>query len=220
MAHDDIPPLPKSSSGLNGCLIGCLIFFAVAVAGAGLVGYAMYRGATGMLNAATETAPRELPPLTLSEEEKLASEEKLAQLSSAFESGGDSKEFTLSGEDINVMLRAKENTRLFGESVYVTVANGEIRGEVSFPLGELIPLLDGRYLNGSATFNVSASDGRLFVFIESFQVKGEDAPPEVMAQLRVQNLAQDMANDPSIRDFVAKIEAIRVEEDRVIVTLK
>ena len=220
MAHDDVPPLPKSSSGLNGCLIGCLIFFAVAVVGGGLVMYAGYRGVTGMLDAATETAPREIPPLALSEEEKKASEEKLTQLSTAFETGGDTKEFTLTGDDINVMLRAKENTRLFGESVYVTVANGEIRGEVSLALGQLIPLLDGRYLNGSATFNVSASDGRLFVFIESFQVKGEDAPPEMMAQLRVQNLAQEMANDPSLRDFVQKIEAIRVEEDRVIVTLK
>lgn len=214
--------MPKSSSGINGCLIGCAIVLLVGVIGAGLVAFAVYQGAKGALDAATETAPRELPPLELSPEEQAASEEKFNQLKAAFESGSETKEFALTGNDINVMLRSGEDIRVLGESVFVTVAAGEVRGEVSLDLGSVIPIgfLKGRYLNGSATFDVSATNGRLFVFVENFQFKGEDPPAEVVDQLRSQNLAQEMANDPQFKDFFAKIDAIRVEGDQLIITLK
>lgn len=220
MAEENIPPMPKSSSGISGCLIGCLIVFVVGMAGAGLLAYFGYQGVTGMLNAATETAPRELPPLELSKDEEAAAAAKFEQLSAALKSGAGEKEFSLTGDDINVMLRSDSKIRFLGESVYVTIASGEVRGEVSLELGQIMPFLKGRYLNGSATFKVSASDGRLFVFIENFQMKGEDAPADLMEKLRVQNLAQDMGNDPKMREFIQKIDEIRVEDDHMIVTLK
>lgn len=222
MAEENIPPMPKSSSGLNGCLIGCLIVFLVGFAGAGLVSFFAYQGITGVLSATTETEPRELPPLELTEAEESAASEKYTKLTTAMEQGSDEKEFAFSGDDINAILRSSDHPQVqaLGESVYMTIANGELRGEVSLELGRFIPLLKGRYLNGSATFNVSASDGRLFVFIENFQIKGEDAPAEIMSQLRVQNLVQDMTSDPKMREIIEKIEEIRVEEDRLIVTLK
>lgn len=216
-----VPPMPKSSSGVNGCLIGCAIVAAVGVIGVALVTYAVYRGAMGTLDATTETAPRELPPLELSADEQAASEAKFKQLKAALEGSGDQKEFALTGNDINVMLRSDPEVRALGESVYVTIAAGEVRGEVSLDLGTVVPVsfLKGRYLNGSATFSVSASDGRLFVFVENFQFKGDDVSSEVLQQLRNQNLAQDI-KDPEFKEFIAKIEEIRVDEDKLVITLK
>ncbi len=222
MSEHNIPPMPKSSSGINGCLVGCLIIFVVGFAGAGLVAFLGYQGITGAMDAMTETAPRELPPVELSEAEKVASKEKFDKLTQALEQGSDEKSFSLTGDDINAILRSNIDPQIqkLGESVFVSIANGELRGEVSLELGQFFDMLSGRYLNGSATFNISASDGRLFVFVENFQMKGEDMPAEFMSQLRVQNLAQDFQNDPKLQEVIRKIKEIRVEEDHLVIELQ
>lgn len=222
MSEERVPPLPKSSSGINGCLIGCLIVFVIGVAGVAIVAWFSYQSFQGAINDVTEPEPRELPALDVTEEERTAANEKFDRFQAAMESGGEEKEFSFTGEEINVMLRSNPDTSKFGDSVYVTIANGELRGEVSLNLGAIIPLgmFEGRYANGSATFNVYAQNDRLFVFVESFQMKGEDAPAELVQQIRTQNLAQDIANDPQMGPWIQKIDEINVVEDKLVVTLK
>ena len=219
MSQDSVPPLPKSSSNVNGCLIGCLIVLVVGLLGVAIAGFTVYKSMQGALTTYTEETPRELPALTLSEEQSTAADEKIAQFEAALDSGTGPREFSFSGDELNVMLRSSEPGQFFGESVYVTVADGEVRGEVSFDIGTLIPFLAGRYANGSATFDIYTEDGVLHVYIDSFQVKGEAASEEFMSGMRVQNLALEMAEDPEFRAWIKKIEAIRVEGDQLIVTL-
>jgi hypothetical protein len=223
MARDPVPPLPKSSSNASGCLIGCLIVLVIGVAGVALTVFATYRVGKGAIDAMTEDAPQVLPEVTMTDEESVAASEKLDEFTEAIKSGqSDTKTFSFTGQEINVMLRANEDVRALGESVFVTIEDSEVRGEVSFNLGEFIPIsfLEGRYANGSATFSVSASDGRLFVFVEDFQMKGNDAPPEILDQLRQENLAKDMVDDPDFRELMNNVESVTVEGDQLVVTLK
>ncbi len=223
MAQDSVPPLPKSSSNAKGCIIGCLIVFVIGVAGVGIATYAAYNAGMGALNAITETEPRPLPEVVMTEEETTAASEKFERFTEAVKSGAsDEKAFSFSGQEINVMLRSNDTSRVLGESVFVTVEDDEIRGEVSFSLGDLVPLpfMEGRYANGSATFSVSTNDGRLFVFIENFRMKGEDAPPEILEGLRQENLAKDMMSDPEFQEMMENIDSIAVEGDQLVVTLK
>ena len=219
MSQDSVPPLPKSSSNVNGCLIGCLVVLVVAVLGAGILAFTAYKTIGGAVTAYTEETPRELPALTLSNEQMTAADEKIAQFETALDTGTGPREFSFTGDELNVMLRSSEPGQFFGESIYVTVANSEVRGEVSFDLGKMLPLLEGRYANGSATFNVFAEGGMLHVYVDSFQVKGEAASEEFMGGMRAQNLALEFADDPEFRAWIEKIEAIRVEGDQLIVTL-
>jgi len=219
MSQDSVPPLPKSSSNVNGCLIGCLVVFAVVCLGGGILIFSMYKMIDGTITAYTEETPQELPALTLSEEQSTAAHEKIAQFESALDSGTGPREFSFTGDELNIMLRSSEPGQVFGESVYLTVANGEVRGEVSLDLGTFIPLLDGRYANGSATFDIYTEGGMLHIYMDSFQVKGEPASEEFMEGVRSQNLALEVADDPEFRAWIEKIEAIRVEGDRLIVTL-
>jgi hypothetical protein len=191
----------------------------VGVLGAGILAFTVYKTVGGTITAYTEETPQELPALTLSEEQSAAANEKIAQFEAALESGTGPREFSFTGDELNVMLRSSEPGQFFGESIYVTIANGEVRGEVSFDLGTVIPFLDGRYANGSATFDVYTEDGMLHVYVDSFQVKGEAASEEFMDGVRSQNMALEMADDPEFRAWIEKIEAIRVEGDRLIVTL-
>ena len=179
----------------------------------------VYKTVGGTITAYTEETPRELPALTLSEEQSTAANEKIAQFEAALDSGTGPREFSFTGDELNVMLRSSEPGQFFGESIYVTVANGEVRGEISFDLGTIIPLLEGRYANGSATFDIYTEDGMLHIYMDSFQVKGEAASEEFMEGMRSQNLALEVAEDPEFRAWIEKVEAIRVEGDRLIVTL-
>lgn len=219
MSQDVVPPLPKSSSNVNGCLIGCLVVLVVGVLGVGILAFTVYKTVGGTLTAYTEETPRELPALTLSEEQVTAANEKIAQFEAALDIGVGPREFSFTGDELNVMLRSSEPGQFFGESIYVTIANGEVRGEVSFDLGTVIPFLDGRYANGSATFDIYTEDGMLHVYVDSFQVKGEAASEEFMDGVRSQNMALEIADDPEFRAWIEKIESIRVEGDRLIVTL-
>lgn len=220
MSQDVVPPLPRSSSNINGCLIGCLVVVVVGLLGAGIFGYTFYKMIEGGITAYTEEAPRELPALTLSDEEKTAANEKLAQFQSAVETGIGPREFAFNGDELNVMLRSSEPGQVFGDSVYLTIANSEIRGEVSLDIGKLIPILDGRYANGSATFSVYTAGGMLHVYMESFQVKGEEASQEFMDGMSAQNWAQEVSTDPEFKAWIEKIDEIKVEEDKLIVRLK
>lgn len=220
MTQDSVPPLPKSSSNMNGCLIGCLVVVVVGVLGAGILGYTLYKTMQGALFAFTEEAPRELPVLNLSDEQTAAANAKITAFRESLATGQGPREYAFTGDELNVMLRSSEPGKLFGDSVYVTVANSEVRGEVSFNLGTLIPVLDGRYANGSATFNVYTQNGELFVYIESFQVKGEEASQQFMEGMRAQNLSQEAAKNPEFRKWVANIDEIRADGDKLIVKLK
>lgn len=220
MTLDNVPPLPKSSSNATGCIIGCAIVFVVGLLGTTLLLFMGFKLAQSKLSTITEEVPRELPALDLEPAERQASEEKLAAFRTAMETGGEPREFSFTGDDLNVMIRDSDVGEVFGDSIYVTIANGEVRGEVSFNLGEFIPLLDGRYMNGSATFNVFTEGGRLHVYMASFQYKGEAASQEVMDGLSNQDFAAELADDPEFKRWVEKIESIQVEGDTMTVKLR
>lgn len=221
MTQDYVPPLPKSSgSNATGCIIGCAIVFVVGLLGTTLLLFMGYRLAQSQLTSMTEEVPRELPALDLEPAERQASEEKLAAFRTAMETGGDPREFSFTGDDLNVMIRNSDVGDIFGDSIYVTIANGEVRGKVSLDLGKLIPLADGRYMNGSATFNVFTEGGTLHVYMSSFQFKGEAASQEFMDGVGSQNFAAELADDPEFKAWVEKIESIKVEGDTMTVTLR
>lgn len=221
MTQDIAPPLPKSSSNSKGCLIGCAIVALIGIAGTAIIGYSVYKMSLSALDAMTETEPRPIPEVVMTEEESTAASEKFETFTAALESGtSEEKVFSFTGQEINTMLRSDPDIRALGESVFVTVENGEINGEISLNLGNFIPFLDGRYANGAATFSISASDGRMYVYVEEFRMKGENASSELQGQLRQQNLAEEINTDPEFQKAMTHISTIEVVEDKVVVTLK
>tara|TARA_R110001592_G_scaffold347189_3_gene640504 strand:+ start:222 stop:899 length:678 start_codon:yes stop_codon:yes gene_type:complete len=225
MAQDQVPSLPKSSSNSNvkGCVIGCAIVFIVGAIGAGVVGYGLFRGVSGFMEAMTETEPRPIPEVTMTDEEATAVSEKLEAFKTALNSGDSAeKEFSLTGQEVNVLIRSDDTAKVFGDSVYVTIEGGEMKGEMSLRLGDLLPVafLENRYLNGAATFSVSAQDGRLYIYVEELKIKGETAPDSIMDQLRQENFAAEMMKKPDFEGTMAKIESVEVVDDRLVVRLK
>ncbi len=80
---------------------------------------------------------------------------------------------------------------------YVSLEGDQLKGEVSVPLRDMgLTMFKGRYLNGSATFNLSFQNGALSVTPQTIIVKGKPVPEEYMQEIRKQNLAASLTNQP------------------------
>jgi len=66
--------------------------------------------------------------------------------------------------------------------------------------------LNGRFLNGVASFKVSLDDGRLQVKLEEVAVKGRPLPGPVLAEIKKQNLADNFKQDPETAGRIEKFK--------------
>lgn len=126
------------------------------------------------------------------------------------------RELVLTAEEINALIAAEESLR---GRVFVTIEDGELKGDVSIPT-DMIPGGGGRFLNASATFDVSMEDGVLIVRMTAAEVNGEPLPRQVMDELSKQNLARDVYDDPDIARALRQFESVRVEDDKVVLRLR
>jgi hypothetical protein len=78
----------------------------------------------------------------------------------------------------------------------------------------------GRYLNGSATFNLSFSNGVLWVAPQTIIVKGRPLPEAFMQEIRKQNLAAALANEPAAVVVLQGLQDIRVKEGKLVAVPK
>jgi hypothetical protein len=111
--------------------------------------------------------------------------------------------------------------KAFKGKFYVSLEGDHVKGEVSVPLREMgLSMFKGRYLNGSATFNLSFSDGTLAVKPQTILVKGTPVPEVYMQEIRKQNLAAGVTNNPAAMAVLHGLEGIQVKEGKLVVVPK
>jgi hypothetical protein len=87
-------------------------------------------------------------------------------------------------------------------------------------LGEIGKMFEGRFLNGSASFNIGMEAERLLMFINSAEVGGTAIPEEIMNALRTENLAKKSNEKPEVAEMMKKLESITVKDGSLILTPK
>ncbi len=89
------------------------------------------------------------------------------------------------------------------------------------PLGELVgdlpglSRLKGRYLNGTVVLGVVLVDEVLVVSLRSLEVKGRMLPPEVVSELRSQNLFDRASEHSELQRLKRHIDSIRIEDGKL-----
>jgi hypothetical protein len=127
-------------------------------------------------------------------------------------------ELALNAEDLNALIY--EDQALRGR-LFVHIDGERLKGEVSIPLEDLGPFkLQGRYLNGAATFKVGSTNGGFDVRLDDVKVKTRPLPRAVLSELRKQNLAQNVQKDPKLKFRVAKLGSVVVTNGQVILRSK
>ena len=81
-------------------------------------------------------------------------------------------------------------------------------------------MLKGRYLNGSATFNLSFHNGALSVTPQTIIVKGKPLPEVFMQEIRKQNLATKPADDPDAAALLRGLDDIQIKEGKLVIVPK
>jgi hypothetical protein len=201
-------------------LIGCgaLLILGVAVA---IGGYFAVKGAlTQFVEAYTATEPLEIPLVQMPEDQVQSLVARVDEFRLAVETGESADPLALTGTEINAILQNHPDFEGVGDKVYVTMEGDTIKGEISIPLEELTGLGKGRYVNGSGEFSVSLVGDQPVVFLKSLTVNDKQVPQEFMDQMGNENLAKDAANDPDFQQVFEKLQSIKVENGKLVITPK
>jgi hypothetical protein len=174
----------------------------------------------------SETTPMPLPASSM----PAAEYQQLAQRVREFVTAANAKKgaapLVLDSDDLNALIANHPDWELLRGKAHVGLVGDRVEAEVSVPLDELLgglpgtSKLQGRYLNGKATLTVGLADGVLDVSVQALRVKGEDLPPNVIAELRGRNLLEGVQANPQIERLEDWIESFAVKDGELTVRAK
>ena len=213
---NDQPPKPRRGCLFYGCITGVVLL--VIVLGALMIGLHYVKT---LVNRYTDTKPVELPTVQVSQAEAAQMKERFEAFQQAVREQRATKPLVLSADDINALITSGGEQQAWKGKVYVSLDGDQLKGELSVPLQDVgLSAFAGRYLNGSATFNLSFRDGRLSITPQTILAKGQPIPDVFMQQIRKQNLAIALTNDPSAAAVLKGLEQIQVKEGKLVIEPK
>ena len=207
---------PRRGCFFYGCITGLVLL--VIVLGALMVGLHYVRK---LVNQFTDSQPMELPTVQMAKEEVDKVRQRFEAFQKAVREQQAAEPLVLAADDINALIASgTERDQLKGK-LYVGLEGEQVKGEVSVPLREIgLSLFKGRYLNGSATFNLAFTNGMLWVAPQMIVVKGRPVPEVYMQEIRKQNLAAGFANEPAAVAVLQGLQDIQVKEGKLVVVPK
>jgi hypothetical protein len=210
------PPKPRRGCLFFGCITGAVLL--AIILGALLIGLHYVKS---LVNHYTDTKPMELPAVQMPEAELAQLKDRFESFQQAVREHRPTKPLTLTADDLNALIGSGGDQQAFKGKVYVSLDGDQLKGDLSVPLPEAgLSMFKGRYLNGSATFNLSFKDGRLSITPQTIRVKGEALPEVFLREIRKQNLAVAFTNDPSSAALLKGLEEIEVKEGKLVIAPK
>jgi hypothetical protein len=207
---------PRRGCFFYGCITGVVLL--VIVLGALMVGLHYVRK---MVNQFTDSQAMELPTVQMPQEEIDKVKQRFEAFQKAVRDQRPTEPLVLTADDINALIASEPKRQDLKGKLYVGFAGDQIKGEVSVPLREIgLGMFKGRYLNGSATFNLSFTNGTLWVAPQTIIVKGKPVPEMYMQEIRKQNLAASLANEPAAVAVLQGLQEIQVKEGKLVVVPK
>jgi len=214
------PTAPQRGGCWKYGAIGCAVALVLAVVVGIIAFWGVRRFVTNLTEQYTATTPMELPRVEAREDEGEAVVERVDAFTGALKHHGTPQPLVLTARDINILINRHPDWKALAGKVFVSIEDDKISGQTSIPLDGLGKLFAGRYLNGSASFRVEMTAGRLLVFIESVTVGGEPLPEELVNALKAENLAKDVNKQPESRAVLQQLESITVRDGRLTIVPK
>ena len=225
MTNFSTPPTParkKRGCLFYGCLTLVILAILIGVAGFFAVRYALNK-VTALIEQYTDPAPVALPQAELSAGDYEQLQGRLAEFQEALDGRKEGPPLALTAAELNALIANHPSTKEWKDRLRVTIDGDQVKGQVSLPLDGIANMpflsrLKGRYLNGSTVLKASLENGLLDVHMMSLETKGVKPPEEIMAQLRAENLAKGLQNQPEIAANLRKLESLEIKDG--VVTLR
>jgi hypothetical protein len=207
---------PRRGCFFYGCITGLVLL--VLVLGGLMVGLHYVKK---MVNQYTDIRPMELPTVQMSQDEIDKLKQRFEAFQQAVREQRPAKPLELTADDINALIASGKELQALKGKFYVSLGSNQLKGEVSMPLQQVgLSMFKGRYLNGSATFNLSFRNGALSVTPQTIIVKGKPLPEVYMQEIRKENLAAKSANEPGAAAVLQGLEDIQIKEGKLVVVPK
>ncbi|MBN8548706.1 MAG: hypothetical protein J0M12_05285 [Deltaproteobacteria bacterium] len=123
--------------------------------------------------------------------------------------GEPTEPLVLSSHDINAIIQYDAHFK--GITGFVTFENGRVRANGSVPLDPFG--YKGLYLNGTAKLKVGVTPDALDIRIEDLTIGDRAVPSEVLDQLRSQNVAESLREEPGMKEFWKHVDRIEIQGD-------
>jgi hypothetical protein len=204
-----------------GCLFyGCLTVIILLFLFVGLSGYGLWKLKDKALSY-TEEEPLLFEQITIDEERLQEIQEKIAGFSEAVKGGEGGGYLILSADEVNALINSYPLFDAHGGGIKVAFENEQIKGVVSLPLKGLpLGFAEGRYLNGSATFNVWCEGGLLIITMDALEVKGREVPDVIMNEIRKTNLAKDLYKDVEQARMLKRLKKVDVRDGKLLIEIE
>jgi hypothetical protein len=210
------PPKSRRGCFFYGC-ITCVVLLLLLV-GALLAGVHYVKK---MVNRYTDTQPMELPTVQMPQGEVDRLKQRFEAFRAAVREQRPTPPLTLGSDDINALIAGGTAPQALKGKLYVSLDGDQLKGQVSAPLEQVgLSMFKGRYLNGSATFNLAFRNGALFVTAQTITVKGKPLPERFMQRVRNENLAAELTRQPETAALLQGLEDIRVSEGKLVIVPK
>jgi len=193
-----------------GCLTSCILVLVVL---AGLI-----LGYLKILNSFTDLKPTALPTVDMSDAEKQQVRQRVDAFRNDVRSAHPTQPLSLTANEINALIATDPNLKALNGKLYVTIEGNQVKGQLSVPTSDIgLGIFKHRYINGSGGLNVSLTNGTLFLSLQSLAIKGRPIPEKYMQQVRAQNLAQGINDDPKASAGLNKLKSIEVKDGKLLI---
>jgi hypothetical protein len=197
-------------------LVGCgtlLVLVLVAVT----VAYTYYKS---KVTEYTSPTPAYLPEVTMEREAINSLTKRVGEYGKSLRAGTASQPLSLSENEINALIQTGEAARGLSDRVYVRPEGEKLSVDFSFPLDGIVPMGEGRYLNGTAVMDVAIENGMPVVRIESAETNDREIPDWVMDKLEEQLPLDRIASRPNTAAVLQGIQSVEVKNGQLVITPK
>jgi hypothetical protein len=165
-----------------------------------------------------DTKPTALPTLDMSDADMQQIRQRVDAFRNDIRSAHPTQPLSLSANEINALIATDPNLKALKGKVYVDIEDSQVKGQVSVPTSDVgLGFFKHRYINGSGAFNIALTNGTLFLSLQNLAIKGRPIPERYMQQVRAQNLAQSINDDPKSSAGLNKLKSIEVKDGKIVI---
>ncbi|RIL11162.1 MAG: hypothetical protein DCC75_02870 [Proteobacteria bacterium] len=158
-----------------------------------------------------EPFPQKLPSSSLTETQHASLKSKLERFADRIGGGQAADPVQLSADEINSLIEHDSDLRnqmavlIYGDTLYL---------KVSIPMENWG--FKNKYLNGHGAFSVALIEGGLDIRLLNLKVGERNLPEDMMRELRLENLAGEATEDPSVRRLISSLQDLSVRNGRLV----
>jgi len=199
--------------GLSGCLIFAAIALVCLIAGGFYIKNKITNAVAGALGPYVAETAVELPPVDALEADVAATIQRLDDFKAAADAGTDTTPLELTSQDLNILITNHPDFAMFADKGRVAIEGDRVKANVSIPLDQAIPVVGGKFLNGTATFSAEVLAGRAALYIEDLQANGQTVSAAILTEMRKTNLLEQHP------DALGEIDGLVIRDGKLILSV-